>query len=583
MATEMNRKIGKNAEIEICEAMKGLRGTPCKLEAERLAKTYKVGVQRIYELTKDLRPIQKERSDKGKSKWQLVEGTHVWLATQFVVGGKAKLDPKEALETAALRIEEKGGTPNLPTLNVFRQILSKHGFAKKSRTNKRVAFRRWESEFPGEIMQIDGSSLKEGFWFDTKTRKVLRIAETEVNKNHPNKNPNQVRVWQLCAVDDCTRRTYLKYIVKDKLNSRDTLEFMIEVFDDFGLPLITYTDNGGENRGRVAEATQLLNSITANSGGYEHQYHLPHNAKATGKVEVRHQFAQKMEKLICLALEEGDIVTSEKLDNFAKNICKYYNEVHINRTTGQTPMARWWSRKIVSRQVPSEVLSSALLSDIFEIQMGGDCTVSHQGKTYQIPRVRPFVDYSTSKEKLKIIVPENIEVLLVQLPCDRADEWREITKVIATADGVGEFKQVAESNTEQLRRRLKATRTEDVKAIKEKRKETGEGEAIPNWNREVKVVAKPGVLNFPQKTQQVSVADIEKIIPVASSLTSEREISYANAFSEFKNQFTDTVEAKEFLLNLFGSRDAVMLFSDVENAVKNREFIERRHQLKAVG
>ena len=579
MATEMNRKLGKNAKLEICEAMKGLQGTPCKLEAERLAKTYGVGIQRIYEITKKLRPTQKERSDKGKTKWELVEGTHLWLATQLVIGGKAKLDPKEALETATLRLEEKGETPNLPTLNVFRRILGFYGFTKKARKNKRVAFRRWESEFPGEILQIDGSSLKEGFWFDTKTRKVLRIAETEVNKNHPNKNPNQVRVWQLCAVDDCTRRTYLKYIVKDKLNSRDTLEFMLEVFNDFGLPLMTYTDNGGENRGRVAEATQLLNSITASSGGYEHQYHQPHNAKATGKVEVRHQFAQKMEKLICLALEEGDVVTSEKLDNFAKNICKYYNEVHVNRTTGQTPMARWWSRKIISRQVPSEVLSSALLSDIFEAQMGGDCTVSHQAKTYQIPRVRPFVDYSTSKEKIKIIVPENIEVLLVQLPCDRADEWREITKVLATADGVGEFKTVAESSTEQLRKRLKATRTEDIKTIKEKRKITGEGEAIPNWNREVKVEQKPGVLNFPQKTQQVSVADIEKVIPISSSFTSEPEMSYWDAVNEFTNEFISKGECKQFLSSVFADRQQRLPISQIRDAVNNRN---RRNMLKAV-
>jgi hypothetical protein len=579
----MNRKLGKKALEEIRDAMRGKVGTPAKQEAVRLAERYGVGMQRIYELTSDIRPTQKTRADKGKTKWILEEGNDLWKAFELVVASKQS--PDHALETVALRIREKENREaNLPTLPMFQKLLAQNGFSKKERTNKKVSYRRWESKFPGEIYQMDGSSLKEGFWFDNKTRKVLRIPVTEVNKNHPNKNPNQVPVWQLCAVDDCTRRTYLKYIVKDKLNSRDMLEFELEVFAEWGLSLKTYTDNGGEMRKDVAEADILLNSITATVGGYEHIKHLPHNAKATGKVEIRHQFAQKMEKLIMLAIEEGDTVTVEKLDNFAKNISKFYNEKHVNRTTGQTPMERWWSRKILARQIPYEILKSALLSDIFDPLMGGDCTIFRNGTVYQLPRVRPYLNYTTNKTKIKVIIPENIDVILVQLPCDRADEWREVSKIVASADVAGEFKQVAESSKEQLRKRLKSTRSEEVKTIKETRKQTGEGEAIPNWNRDVEVEPSKDVLIFPQKTPAVSVADVDRIIPIASQFTSEREVSFWDAYKDddFISTFQSDDEAKEFLLKLFGSRDAVMLYSEVESAIKNREFTQRRGLLKAV-
>ncbi len=578
---KMNKKLGKNAVAEICEAMKGKTGTLAKQEAVRQANRYDVSWQRIYEITAHLRPSRKQRSDMGKTKWEVKEGTDLWRVFQLVIVGAQA--PDLALETIYQRVrEEENREALLPTLPMLQNLLAKHGFSKKDRANRKVAYRRHEHPNPGGILRFDNSTLKEGYWFDVKTRKTLVISPKHINENHPSKNKNLVRVIQQTAVDDCTRRTHIRYLAKDSLTARDQLEFMLETFEIFGLPLEIITDNGSEMRKDVQQADQLLHAITENNGGFVHNFITAHNAKSNGKVEVRHQFAQKMETLIKLAIDEGDVITEEKLNFFAGNICKYYNEKHINRTTGQTPMARWFSRKIVAREIPSEILSSALLSDIFEVVMNGDCTVTRTGKTYQLPRAEPYLRYTTSKEKLKVIIPENIEVLLVQLPCDRADEWREINKVAATADVAGEYKAVADSDREQLRKRLKATRAAELTQTKEKRKQGADAPAIPYWNREVDVKKMDGVLPFPQKTDSVSAADISRVLPLPSALVSEREISYADAFKEFASEFADASEAREFLLNLFGTRDAVMSYSEVESAVKNREFTQRRGFLKAV-
>ncbi len=572
----MNRKLGKKALEDIRDSIKHAVNT--KQEAVRLAGVYGVNWQRIYEVTEDIRPKQKTRSDKGKTKWELTPDTDLWQVFELV--SHSNQPPDLALETVQMRIrEDENREANLPRIGVLRRLLNKKGLSRMDKKNKKGAFRRWESKFPGEIIQFDNSGLKVGYFTDDvskRTRAVLRIlGDDEIdNKNHPTAK-KLIRVWQQCAVDDCSRQTLLRYKVKEKLTSRDQLEFELLVFEKFGLPLKTYTDNGGEMRGDVAEVDKLLDVITKNAGGFEHLKHKAHNAKATGKTEIRHQYAQKMERLIALAIEEGHQITPELLEAFGERISKNYNEVHINRTTGQTPMERWWSRKIVSRQIPYEVLASALLSDIFEAKMNGDVTVTHKSKTYQLPRVQPFVDYVSSKEKLKIVVPENIDVLLVRLPCDASDQWREVTKVIAVADEAGEYKQVAESESQQLQKQLKATRIERIK----KTKEAENKPAIPYVTREVEVIQSEKLLSFPQKTPEITIADVERVLPIATSLTSEPEFAYWDAVNEFTNEFATKGECKQFLSTIFADKLQRLPISVIRTELDNRR---RRTILKAV-
>ena len=83
-----NIQLGDFAVNEIRESMKGLCGKPAKAEALRLAKIHGVSWQHIYKKTEDIRPKNKTRADKGKSKWELKEGEDVWAAFELLTVDK---------------------------------------------------------------------------------------------------------------------------------------------------------------------------------------------------------------------------------------------------------------------------------------------------------------------------------------------------------------------------------------------------------------------------------------------------------------------------------------------------------------
>jgi hypothetical protein len=190
--------------------MLGLAGKPAKQMAARLAELHDVREQRIYELTKDLRPSRSVRSDKGKRTYELIEGSDVWYAAQLVIVDK--LDPDQALLTTKLRMPDA----KLPSLEYFRQMLSEKGLGKKQRRLAKRAFRTWEAESPGEMFQIDVTALKVR-WQDEKTRRIMRIEG--VDKNHPQMDPTKLRVWQIMLVDDHSRRRFLRYVATTHITS----------------------------------------------------------------------------------------------------------------------------------------------------------------------------------------------------------------------------------------------------------------------------------------------------------------------------------------------------------------------------
>src|SRR5690606_16878880 len=117
----------------------------------------------------------------------------------------------------------------------------------------------------------------------------------------------KLRVWQIMAVDDHSRRRFLRYVVCHHITSRHMVAFCCELFCEWGLPLRVYTDNGPEFKGFFAKAARIIASIPAisESGGYEHFTHAPGNPQASGKVEVAHQWAEKMDRYIGLAEQRG--------------------------------------------------------------------------------------------------------------------------------------------------------------------------------------------------------------------------------------------------------------------------------------
>jgi hypothetical protein len=563
---EMNRKIGKFAKEEIINAMRGLSGSACKAEAERLANLHQVCLDRIYTITKHVRPKErKTRSDKGKRSFDLTKGD-TWEAFKSMVADK--FDAKQALEDAKIN-----GFSNLPSLPTFRRLLSENQVTTKHQRIGKRAYRPFECEDAGDTYQVDVTGLKEGIWLDKKSRKVLKIPHTQINYNHPNANEQLTKVWQIGLVDDRTRRRFVRYVAKHKLESDDIVSFLVEAFAEFGLPKRLYTDNGGEFMGRCKIAEKLLNIITAEKGGYEHIRHAPGNAQATGKVESSHKWVEACDKFIgkMLRIGRGDEITIDFLNNnFAKKMCLDYNVNHVNGTTGQTPMERWDSSKVVSRIIEPTVLRSALLSDVFDSKLDEALTISFKKKIYQIPRDVEFQQYIG--QNVSVVVPPDIDLILLTF-ADKSEY--QIIKEIAKPDISGEFKKLGETPAQKLVKKAK----EEIKA-ETKLMKSGEmpKARVKYFDTEVEVV-KTNITAFPQKREEIKVDDIQKAIPVACILTSEPEFTYWQAYREFKSAFSTANECKEFLASIYQNEEEKLLKSFVKNAIDNRT---RRSLLKVV-
>jgi transposase InsO family protein len=560
----MNRLLGNIAIEEIRGSMRGLTGKPAKQMAARLAESHRVKPQRIYELTKDLRPARKTRSDKGRRSFDLVEGSDVWYAAQLVVADK--LDPDQALLTTKIRRPDA----KLPSLEYFRQMLAEKGLGKKQRRLARRAFRSWEAEYPGEIFQVDVTALKVR-WQDETTRRILRIEG--VDKNHPQMDPTKLRVWQIMLVDDHSRRRFLRYISTTHITSAEMVRFLCEAFQELGVPITLYSDNGSEFKDRHIHAAKILNKVLENDGGYRHLTHKPGNSQASGKVEVAHRWAEKADRFVGLAVTEGQAVTIETLNVFADRAVKNYNTT-MHRATKQAPIDRWFSKRVVVRTIDPEIIQDALLSDVFESVLDASMTVSHKGKIYKVPGEQPFVNYIG--QKVKIVVPSSIDLILLTLP--DGSEF-EIQKILAMADKAGEFKSVKESMAQDLTKRLRASRKEEVKAIKAKRRLTGQVAPVPHYNVEIEQPV-TNIAHFPHEERVVSYEEVAAVTPLPQT-SKGKDIGYWEAVGMFADQFTDIDLAKEFLLTIFPNEQGAIPKGDVQEAIDRRS-TKKHGLLKAV-
>jgi hypothetical protein len=544
--------------------MLGLAGKPAKQMAARLAELHDVREQRIYELTKDLRPSRSVRSDKGKRTYELIEGSDVWYAAQLVIVDK--LDPDQALLTTKLRMPDA----KLPSLEYFRQMLSEKGLGKKQRRLAKRAFRTWEAESPGEMFQIDVTALKVR-WQDEKTRRIMRIEG--VDKNHPQMDPTKLRVWQIMLVDDHSRRRFLRYVATTHITSSEMVRFECEAFRELGIPLVMYTDNGSEFKGRHSSAEKILNSVLKDLGGYRHLTHMPGNSQASGKVEVAHRWAEKADRFVGLAVTEGQIVTIEDLNVFADRAARDYNH-KVHRGINERPMDRWFSKRVVVRTIDPEIIESALLSDQFESVLDASMTVSHKGKIYKVPGELPFVNYIG--QKVKIVVPPSIDLILLALP--DGSEY-EIQKILATADKAGDFKSTVQSTAEDLTKRLKASRKEEVKAIREKKRLTGQIAPVPHYNVEMPQPA-TNVAHFPHEEKIVTFDEVAAVTPLPQVISRGKDIGYWEAVGMFADRFANIDDAKEFLLTVFPNEQGAVAKADVQLVIDRRS--AKRGMLKAV-
>ena len=467
--------------------MHGLKGSRARLVAQGLAAAHDCSASRIYDVTRELRPVRRQRSDKGKRRGDLLAHDGLNRVARLVV--EHKLDPDLAVEQAKL----EGHTIDV-SLGTVRRYLRERGLSRRARRSNVRPFRRWEAAAPGELFQFDISGVKER-WVDHKTRRILHVPITEVSENHPNRKLDRVRLWKFTLVDDHSRLKYVRFIGCDKPTSHHVIDFLLETFRELGVPLTLYSDNDAVIVSRrMQRAASILDRAFAESGGFRLLQHMPGNAQASGKVENAHQAVEKFEKLIAL---KAQTPTLDELNKFTVWLCDRMNW-REHRTTGEKPALRWQSRRTVIRVPPPALLDSAFKADEFERKLGADLAISFKGERLQLPRKRPFTDWIG--KTLTFVMPPDSD-FFVLLGLDGFEY--EITRTVARADEAGEFKQPEESTGQRTRKALKSSAKE--------RRTSERGLPVLGFDSEIDASGRP--IEFPKQREEMTPERLAEVGP----------------------------------------------------------------------
>ncbi|HUF02829.1 MAG TPA: hypothetical protein VMM38_01495 [Aridibacter sp.] len=544
----MANKLGKNSVAEIREAVRRCTNSnEISAEVERLAEHFGISKSRIYEITRDIRPKRKRRRDAGIKTADLMEHKGLKLAASWVV--THHIDPAEALRTA----EERGY--EIPVeLTTFQRYMREKGLNRKNRRMNKKTYRRFEAKAPGDVFQFDISGSKQR-WFDTKTRRIVQVSELEVSKNHPNEKKTRTRVWRFVLTDDHSRMRFIRFVTCDKPNSSHVLGFLLEAYQELGVPKILYTDNDAVIKfGRNQRASQILDKALEETGGYKLLQHLPGNSRATGKVEVAHQHVEKLEKLLGLFLAEGREITLDVLNRFGEQMCGEWNNT-ANRATSESPISRWNAQRHLIRKVDAAVLRSAFLVDEFTVTINGDLTIRHKGTVWQLPTDQHFenlVHRQSKQNRVRIVFPDDADFFTL---IDFEGNEYDIVKVEAAPDEFGEFKSTPDDVAERTRKELQAYAKENAKREKELNRAgyTPKPIAVIDTVYEAPVT---NVARFPQPEADVT----EKVLEAApgarpSEGYSGHLISFWDAVRKYEHKFSSKAECKAFLDSCFESRE----------------------------
>lgn len=569
--------LGEHARTEIREAVKRCRTSKeIAAEVDRLAAHFNVGRSRIYEITEDLRPRRKVRSDKGKRIADITSDERLRLVAGWVL--EYGVSPSEAIVMARQRGIEF--PVEFPT---FVKYLRESGLDKKTRLTPSVPHRRFEASAPGEMFQFDISGLKQR-WFDHQTRRIISVSPLEVSKNHENEKASRTRVWRFALVDDYSRRCFVRYVGVAKPNSSHVVDFLLQAYSELGVPLRLYTDNDKIIKfGRNARTTQILNKVLIDQGGYENTFHMPGNSRASGKVERIHQTVEQCEKFIGIYIaERGHLSLEELNDRFAVGVeAKLNNTVHSE--TGQTPMARWESTFSVIRRLDYATLRSAFMADEHEIKLKGDLSFRLKGQTFQLPTsdMYPFANWIG--QKLRVVFPDEQQFFTV-IGLD-GNEY-DVVKEAQAADTAGEFKSTRQTDAERLRKEVRALAREDAKRIKTAATATQEPIRFFDSMDSIDSIdaTDSNVTRFPKPETTIDVDRVAHHAPGRVAAGHDPAVHYWEAVSDYQHHFASKGDCKTFMDSLFASRDeeSWVLQSDIEKAIESRVSTPQIRMLKAV-
>lgn len=522
---------------EIRNAMRGLTGVRATETARDLAKFYDVHISRIYEVSKDVRPERKPRSDKGKRTAELTEHSGLKLAAELVVNQHLK--PELALEVAELNGEE------VPiATGTFQRYLREKGVSRKQNQSPRRVYRKWQADAPGLIFQFDITGLKVR-WLNVKTRQILKLQIDD--KNHPNTNKNLVRLWSFVMKDDNSRYLFERFYACDKPNSTHVVDFCFAAFAEMGVPLKLYSDNDAIIvSAMMRRAEKILNKAFETTGGFELTQHAAGNPQATGKVENAHKVVEEFEKLIGVKYSKPGI---EELNNFSKWMCDSYNR-KTNRATGIQPRVAFGATNAVMRRCPDETLKSAFKAKEFTRVIAADATFSYENQSWQLPRSAkyPFNEWATIGLTATVLWLSEEDYFVIT--ASGYDEFA-VAKQIAQADVAGDYKRLPETIGQQTRKILKASAQERKKQLQSEGREL----LVMGFDTQVK---QDSVVTMPRRTVEADANVLARELP---SFLNTRTLTLYQSIEALQDEeiFSKPVAREErlWLERLFAGREEI--------------------------
>lgn len=578
---------------EICAAMNGLSGARARQVADEYAALLDVDRSRIYDATRSVRPERKRRSDKGKRKADPLNNEAVRFVFERMVN--EKLRPDLAMEVAAAN-----GFESPVSHGTLRRYARELGINRRAIRNPVAPHRRWEAHAPLERFQFDITGLKQRWWADVRTRRILKLDTIDVSTNHPNANRNRVPLWCFHILDDYSRFRYVRFVAVDKPNSCHVVDFLWEAFREMGIPLVLYTDNDPIIVSRLMRnAVSILDRyfMATGAGGFKLEQHTPGNPRATGKVEAGHQIMAEFWNLIGIKVKTPDL---EALNLLAARSCKRKNfEVHSQ--TGMMPVIRFREGNQVMRMPPAELLNSAFKARTLRLLVTGRLTISVDGIEYQLPRSaniqhlgqtvpNPFLALAGQKGdsfKIDVVWPRDADYFVAIT----ADHQFEFMRIEAVADAAGEYHSAAESVGQKTRKALEISARDRRQA----HKAAGTDLIVPGIDQDFGVAAQvaeshgqegglaPAPAIFPRQKVSVDPALLAAVTEpgtVPPSLIEGRAIDFFRAADllvdegYFERNADDQIEVEDvaWLKTIFAGR-AEILESDLRAAMSLRSEI----------
>jgi transposase InsO family protein len=557
----MRTKLGKNARQEMVDCIRRCT-TAAEISSEvaRLAAAHQCAEETVYRVTRGVRTSRKTRTDKGKRVVDIREDQTFKLMLGWMLN--FDLTAAEAINTARER-----GLDVPVEMETFQRYLRENGLTGKARRKNVTPHKRFEAAAPGEMFQFDISGLKER-WYDNETRRIINVSALEVSKNHENAKAGRTKVWRFALIDDCTRRCFIRYVGVAKPSSSHVVDFLLQAYAELGVPKKLYTDNDQIIKfGRNRRATEILNKILSDSGGYENVFHWPGNSRATGKVERLHQTVERCEKAIGQYLEERGVLSLEELNRDLAPRIEHVINNRVHSQTGETPLARWESKFSVIRRVQYADLKAAFAADEHTVKLRGDLTFRLKGETYQLPATDLYPFASWIGQKVTVVFPDDLHFFTV-LGLD-GNEY-DIVKDIAVPQAAGNTDRVT-STAEQLRKEARQLARDDAKRIRSTAS-TSSMPSIPIFDAAIEQPADDKVARFPKPEIAVGVDRIQDVAPGRMGAYAGTALDFWQAYELLVHEFSGPAECKAFLDTVYASRDNDRcLESELRDAMNNTD------------